>query len=175
MAGETPEQVVERIEAIPAEERTKRQSSALNRARSAILYAERERGGERGEKTGLIASTSHAGAGAHAIPPCPDPFAPDGMKQLLGVWFRRLWESGHDRTLTQMDISNGFGAARLAAGVGKDAPTPTQYRLPMDSLLGASESDAPSEEATQASVDSDVASEHSDDEDDDSSNGERKS
>lgn len=67
--------------------------------------------------------------------PCPDPSAPDAAAQLYGALYRRMWRLAMRAASTNQDIVSAFSVARLAAGVGKVAPPPKEYRLPMASLL----------------------------------------
>jgi len=77
------------------------------------------------------------GPRTRARPPCPDPLAPNALQRLFGAWFERMWEAAHDEALTKMDIANGFGAARLAAGIGKEPPAPAAFTLPMSEIYSA--------------------------------------
>jgi hypothetical protein len=147
--SETPESVVARIEAIPEEDRTKAQRSALNRALHAIKTSAKE-----GERVGSVLSTAPfsptrtRGAEAESsegqtvtlgLPPdeaCPDPLDPQASRALYAAFYRRLWALAHSAKATNMDVISGFSAAKGAAGVGKEAPPPEARVLDMASILG---------------------------------------
>jgi hypothetical protein len=72
---------------------------------------------------------------------CPDPSSPDAHKALYAKFFRRMWAIAVDERTTVDNVIQGYAAARLAAGVGKEAPPPTAFKVKMASLLGGGSED----------------------------------
>lgn len=105
------------------------------RAMADARRAEREakRAAERASQPDPVAKVSDHGPDLDE--PCPDPSAPDAAAQLYGALYRRMWRLAMRAASTNQDIVSAFSVARLAAGVGKVAPPPKEYRLPMASLL----------------------------------------
>ena len=65
----------------------------------------------------------------------PDPDSPDALRDLFRAAYAGLWYVITKRSTSDQDRIAAFGVARLASGVGKEAPKPKEYRLPMASLL----------------------------------------
>lgn len=122
-------------EAVRAENRRRFQEEQAQREAERRAAAEAKRKGGNRSLPSATDPTMRASVGGEP----GDPFAPDALKALFGFGYRRLWNVFADPASTNQDIISAFTAARLAAGIGKEAPQPTEFKLPMGSLLRASD------------------------------------
>lgn len=108
----------------------------LPSARQARLEAREE---QKAANRAKYAAERAARSGSHSHTParsddCPDPMDPASNLKLYAKWFRRMWTAADD-DLTMLDVTNGFGAARLAAGVGKgDTSSVNVHVIPYERL-----------------------------------------
>ena len=135
----------QRAEARKAD-RVNANASRLERLKAEVAIRNGTEGGGV-HKNGL--STAEAKAALYRAPlpddvrgkECPDPSSPDAHKALYAAYFRRMWAVAIDERTTVDNVIQGYTAARISAGVGREAPTPSSYPIRMDSLLGGAKED----------------------------------
>lgn len=173
---ETAREIVKRLEAIPFDELTNEQVSALNRARWAVKGEEEreERRRAKGKAPAIEPDDAQdtegvdGAEGEDSAVDASDPQdarahdAPIPAGALLGhaeleTEARRLYARSlknletilGDKRATNQDRLQAASHLRLAASIGQSEPAPTVYRLPMASLLGA---DGPRQDSTAPEV-----------------------
>lgn len=123
---DSPEDVIRRIERIPAESRTRAQDTALRRAYSAID----SRAGARSKADTLVDAPVSSDA-------CPfDRTSPEGINWLLDRTLAKIESIVSNPSSTNRDVLDAGSLLRMAAGLGKADPVPEAFVLDMESMLG---------------------------------------
>ena len=111
---------------------TRAEVREANRAEHAAMIAERDKAAAEARQA---KREEEAAALREMFGPKPKATDPDALSRLFEAAFDGLWYVLTKASTSDQDRISAFSVARLAAGVGKVAPPPKEYRLPMASLL----------------------------------------